>query len=156
MNDQVRLFADRILLPVGEAARDKAFESKELTGFMVAQGNRYRPGGFMVVGRAVNGWEHSIHPTKLSEMALRAEFAARVWSDSCGGSADECPMSWVTEHWSAMPPAYNPAMSAFWRVTRRVVCGLDAAHGDSARWSSHVVWSNLYKLAPKAGGNPDE
>ena len=48
---------------------------------------------------------------------------------------------------------YSTSRSAFWRVLRRIVLseptGVDAEH-----WSSHLVWTNLYKVAPGAGWNP--
>lgn len=49
---------------------------------------------------------------------------------------------------------YNTKRSAFWRCIRGVVQGLGVADVEDAGWSSHLVWSNLYKVSPAGGGNP--
>jgi hypothetical protein len=43
---------------------------------------------------------------------------------------------------------YNPLSSAFIRTLRNIA---GFFYND---WSSHVAWSNLYKIAPYEGGNP--
>jgi hypothetical protein len=64
-------------------------------------------------------------------------------------------MSWITASWGA-PECYNIQKSAFWRVIRAVVERLNIANLDDEEtpWSSHLVWSNLYKIAPAKDGNP--
>jgi len=67
-------------------------------------------------------------------------------------------MSWVTKRWGPQKDkAYNTRRSAFWRVIRAVVYRLKIADADDNEtpWSSHLVWSNLYKIAPCDGGNPN-
>ena len=39
-------------------------------------------------------------------------------------------------------------------MSRRVCEQLNI--GDRNNWPSHLVWSNLYKIAPAAGGNPSD
>ena len=43
--------------------------------------------------------------------------------------------------------------SAFWRVIREVMKGLEIA-SENDPWFSYLVWSNLYKVSPAEGGNP--
>jgi hypothetical protein len=66
-------------------------------------------------------------------------------------------MSWVTEHCGCAEDYYNTCRSAFRRVIRAVVSRLRIAKVDDNEdpWSSRLVWSNLYKIAPCDGGNPN-
>ena len=63
-------------------------------------------------------------------------------------------MEWVTECWGNQQD-YNTKKSAFWRVIRSVVGELGIAEIEQSNWPSHLVWSNLYKVAPEKGGNPN-
>lgn len=49
---------------------------------------------------------------------------------------------------------YNTRRSAFWRVIRLVVGELHIDNMENDGWPSRLVWSNLYKISPAAGGNP--
>jgi hypothetical protein len=44
--------------------------------------------------------------------------------------------------------------SAFFRVAKKVGRKLDVVAEDAEDWSSYLVWSNLFKVAPRDGGNP--
>ncbi|MGD0109852.1 MAG: hypothetical protein ABSC06_38400 [Rhodopila sp.] len=50
---------------------------------------------------------------------------------------------------------YNTRRSAFWRVIRAVVSRLHIANVDENTWPSYLIWSNLYKVSPAKGGNPN-
>ncbi len=63
-------------------------------------------------------------------------------------------MTWVTDRWSNSSSDYNIKRSAFWRVIRAVVSESGIANVAEGSWPSHLVWSNLYKVAPADGGNP--
>lgn len=64
-------------------------------------------------------------------------------------------MLWVKDGWGATD-RYNTKRSAFWRAVRGVVEGLGISDVEHDTWSSHLVWSNLYKLSPADGGNPSD
>ena len=155
MSEAAKVFADDILMPIGRAVACRTLRTNgELTGFFAMKGERYRPSGLMVIGRAVNGWVDGICAAKLTDSAVRNEFALKVQERSATPpDGCSCPMSWVTTQWGATD-CYNTKRSAFWRVIRRVVDGLGIAKANDRDWSSHLVWSNLYKLSPEAGGNP--
>jgi hypothetical protein len=58
---------------------------------------------------------------------------------------------WEHQGYDGQP--YSTAKSAFWRVIKKIVVdGLRI--GDNDTWPSHIVWTNLYKIAPAKGGNP--
>ena len=63
-------------------------------------------------------------------------------------------MMWVTDGWGNANGGYNTKRSAFWRTIRGVVARLEIADVEQDSWSSHLVWSNLYKIAPAERGNP--
>lgn len=69
-------------------------------------------------------------------------------------SVSDCPMSWVVEKAGSRNGGYNTNRSAFWRVSKGVLEKLYSAEFSEERWSSHLCWSNLYKVAPLETGNP--
>ena len=151
---QAAIFRDEILPPVGKAAVKGNNLGGNLTGFLAQDGCLYsRGGGLMVVGRAVNGWKHDIDPVKFDEPDFCAEYAKELWEKSYPHDG-KCPMAWVTKQWGATE-GFNTQRSAFWRVIRQVTEGLGICSRDE-NWSSHLIWSNLYKVAPANGGNPND
>ncbi len=155
MSEAAKVFADDILMPVGRAVADGELRTnRELTGFLAMEGKQYRPSKLMVIGRAVNGWVAGTRAAELTDSAVRNKFALKVQERSATPpDGCSCPMSWVTTQWGATD-CYNTKRSPFWRVIRRVVYGLSIASANDRDWSSHLVWSNLYKLSPEAGRNP--
>lgn len=58
-------------------------------------------------------------------------------------------MKWVEDS-AGSKDRYNTNKSAFWRVVKRI------AHGIyPEEWYSHIAWSNVCKVAPWEGGNPN-
>lgn len=105
----------------------------------------------MVVGRAVNGWKEDfsgcITAQDVAECVykMHSTFNFGRVVDSGAGSKD----------W------YLFSRSAFWRLIRNVLERYGEAsngvwYNDSLKWQEKVLWSNLYKIAPCNGGNPDE
>ena len=142
--------AENILLPVGK--NSARLSHSKITGFLSMKGNLYDH-HLMVIGRAVNGWTEGIIPNELSEPLASKNYAEKVLK-SVVGDSNYCPMTWVTECW-ANTENYNTKRSAFWRVIRAVVGELGISNIDERSWPSHIVWSNLYKVAPADGGNPN-
>ena len=71
-------------------------------------------------------------------------------------NCSDCPMSWVVEKAGSKNGGYNTNLSAFWRVNKKILENLRLETGSEERWSSHLCWSNLYKVAPLETGNPLE
>ena len=151
--EQKELLRDRVLPSVGKAAGQGKILGDKLTGFLAQEGCRYkRDGGLMVVGRAVNGWTGEYHPKDFADRDIRENHASDLQEMSVGQG---CPMAWVTKQWGATN-VYNSRKSAFWRVIKQVTERLGISKPGSEDWPSHLVWSNLYKLSPAKGGNPDQ
>lgn len=121
---------------------------------------------FITYGQAVNGWGASF--SLKEELEKDKIIESLKASNSFLASKGHNPLDWVNIQWSA--PIYNEETedvevkdfykekykanrSFFWQVTYRLIddyYGLDRA---SFEWSSKMVWSNLYKIAPN-GANP--
>ncbi len=102
--------------------------------FCVQWGSRYRKGGVLFVGRAVNGW---ITDDRDTATLFRPGDQSQIF-------ARDDQMRWVERENIC-------ARSAFWRV----VGGLSRhLTGDSTDWYERIAYSNLYKLAPSSGENP--
>lgn len=108
-------------------------------------GTKYK-GDLMVIGRALNGWDNVWCPMEATDSSGIDRVVKRV-RESVGD------LSWVSECWGSSTD-YNTKRSPFWRTTRGVVVGLNLCDPESSDWHAHIIWSNLYKVAPKEGGNP--
>ena len=125
-------------------------EPDELTGFWPMLGHKYER-KLLVVGKAVNGW---LDKTTRSQLAVPAQAASFAQSMRTTVSRGDCPMAWVTDLWGN-PGGYSTARSAFWRFARNALIRLDPNAEDDPLWSGRLAWSNLAKVAPWSGGNPE-
>lgn len=113
-------------------------------------------GELMFVGRAPNGWTDAWDPrTTGSRSAILDLVNGEVEAASPGRV---CPLSWVSERWGINSAGYNTKRSAFWRLARDLIIRLGGVPEDKCEeaWSSHLVWSNLYKIGPSARRKPSE
>ena len=144
--EQKELLRDRVLPSVGKAAGQGKKLGDKLTGFLAQEGCRYkRDGGLMVVGRSVNGWTDCEDPVTFADCGFREQYAHSLWQESFPQNGKPCPMAWVTKQWG-VNDVYNAKKSAFWRVIKKVTERMGISKPGSEDWSSHLVWSNLYKL----------
>jgi hypothetical protein len=95
--------------------------------------------GLLFVGKAVNGW---VTDDKNVDDLFDKDNADRIFERK-----DQ--MKWVNEL-SGNTKGYNTNKSAFWRVISLVT---NTYHPE--KWYSHIAWTNLYKVAPFDGGNPN-
>ncbi len=64
-------------------------------------------------------------------------------------------MQWVANYWRRHENGqYNTRRSAFWRTIHNTLIGLGITPSADRDWSSHLVWTDLYKVAPSTTGNP--
>lgn len=103
-----------------------------LSVFNVQIGDQWKENeSILFVGKAVNGWNEINSITEL--------FSEYDASDI---------LSWLEDN----SDEYNPKSSAFWRVIKKVERNNS---NISDNWYEKIAWSNLCKLAPKQGGNPN-
>lgn len=152
MKEQEFIFENQILTSVA-----RGYDSpKKLTGFMARKGQLYNH-EIMVVGRAVNGWISEADARLANEFVdaeKRTHF--RIASQSLDGDSI-CSMQWVLQNWiNINSQEYSTNRSAFWRVIKSLVLQLNIDGLNESNWSSHLVWSNLYKISPYVGRNPSD
>ncbi|MBI1784170.1 hypothetical protein HYR69_03420 [Candidatus Sumerlaeota bacterium] len=145
--DEQKLFDD-LLSCIGNRAY--SLPSTRLTAFCAMKGDK-ADGKLMIIGRAVNGWWESWNPSDTSDPARRAEILQQTYRHS--GGIGDCPMLWVSQRWGASD-GYSTKKSAFWRTSKLITEALGIADETQDNWPSHLIWSNLYKVAPGDGGNP--
>lgn len=137
-----------LLREIGRSA-DKLADV-ELTGFLVERGAAY-VGELMWIGRALNGGQSISAPSHYVSSQTLDEIVKKTMENFSSVDCDSCPLRWVTKQWGP-EDRYNPKQSAFWRTAKRLLL----APGEiDELWSSRLVWSNLYKIAPFHGGNPN-
>ena len=129
-------------------------DSQELVPFVSVKGRRYsseQPVRLMLIGRAVNGWEPLPSPNATdfvnAVIATSQSDGFANWLDS-----DERG-ELFSRHTAETEPRYYLNKSPFWRTAKAIWHGLNDCP-DNKRWIDSIVWSNLYKLAPRNGGNP--
>ncbi len=130
--------------------------SEEMAVLWPMSGIGYRS-ELMVIGQAPNGWEGRFDLKQLKYPENRARVikkARKVAQLGICNHPDRCPMLWVTDQWNDRRPGYGTGKSPFWRVIRHVVDALNLADISRDEWPSVLAWSDLYKVSPKAGGNP--
>jgi hypothetical protein len=142
---------ENLLAAVG--AGSAAIPEESVSLFSGQRGQKYS-GELMVVGRAVNGWNGSYDPASWILGNARKDDVKKAFTGDV-----EAPLDWVGGLWNAQPKKsdgsriYSTGRSAFWRVIRQILGHLDASE-QTNDWATHLVWTNLYKVAPPEKGNP--
>lgn len=95
--------------------------------------------GILFVGKATNGWITDAED-------INVLFG--TGEDKIFDRFDQ--MQWV-ENLENNKSGYNTRRSAFWRVIKKV-----ASNYYPKNWSSYIAWSNVCKVAPFTGGNPND
>lgn len=110
-------------------------------------------GELLIVGRAVNGWSNKFVPEEVLDRSDQERLV-----DEATAKGDECPLAWVCYMAKEQTDTegkrlYNTRRSAFWRVAGRVAREPKGPQMTGI-WSSHIAWTNLYKVAPAHEKNP--
>ena len=150
----------------------------DYTTFTAMQGHRYfgakdkagRDFRFMLVGRAVNGWdEYRVNDTKYmtKNMFVESSIANLLnsqetvlfgkdrfeWISTCGDIPCNTARSGIDR--GEVNGEYSLHRGQIWSYSKSI---WDSLYGDetpwSDRWFENIVWSNLYKIAPHDSGNP--
>lgn len=115
---------------------------KNICTFCFQWGKNYpfdKSSGLLFVGKGVNGWvTDETDVTQLFDITNPERIFAR-----------KDQMEWVN-NLSGNTSGYNTRKSAFWRLIKKVS---ETYYPD--KWYSNIAWTNLYKIAPWTGGNPN-
>lgn len=95
--------------------------------------------GLLFIGKAVNGW---VTNDKNVNNLFDENNSYRIFDRK-----DQ--MEWVS-NLLGNTKGYNTRKSAFWRLIIKVTKSY-----YPEKWYSHIAWTNLYKIAPWKGGNPN-
>ena len=121
----------------------ESIRDRELTSAPSLVGNQFHDQSVkvMVVGRAVNGWEVEFDDCSSIEAATDSVLTQK-------NRMDDFAADWILDEHGKK---YYYAKSPFLRMMRRLV---GAFTGTEENWQQRLVWSNLFKIAPRNGGNP--
>lgn len=113
-------------------------DARELCAFWPVIGRRFETSAprVLLVGRATNAWEPGLDADE-----------ARTYSD-------------VSKAGQFVEADAYARRSAFWRAARGTLAALgfdtDAAADHRNDWMQVLTWTNLFKVAPRQGGNPSQ
>lgn len=99
----------------------------------------------MIVGRAVNGWEVSFPDCSTLENTVHSVLNQSQRLDKV---VDINGVEYKDA--AGLTKTYYYSRSPFWRLIRKVL----ETYGEAENWNQKILWSNLYKIAPRKNGNP--
>jgi hypothetical protein len=153
--DSKQIF-DELLSTIG--SNHMSLPKELLTAFVGMRGSMSN-GELVVVGRAVNGWAEGRYAEGFGDAVGRSAIVDVMFNQS-QIETQSCPMKWLAVAWSGPRDSghpYNAKKSAFWQMVQAVaVEQLEIAKPDDHQWTSHLGWTNLYKVSPFCGGNPSQ
>lgn len=128
----------------------EAIRDNKLTAAPCFVGNDYlyEDIKIMVVGRAVNGWEVEFKDCSSLNNTIDSILNQENRLDDF---AKDYILYDVVENNEVVQKKYYYAKSPFLRMMRQLVGAF--THSED-NWQQRIVWSNLYKIAPRKGGNP--
>ncbi len=133
---------------------------KEYVSFYPQVGKEFQKElDILFIGRAVNGWGTETLPTfsnkKLTSKINDSYFQGiKEYSTDGTGYINKCPLGWLVDEWDN----YGMGKRPIFRLIRDIAKEHHVKNYSKEleeNWTHHFAWSNLYKIAPKNGGNPD-
>ncbi len=121
------------------AARGEAIEPRPLASHWPHVGSRYHPGGLLVAGQALQGWD-----PRISGARWRANDAATVEGRTAIIERSRTWFSAAPEPVGVVAELGSRARSPFWRLAHDLAD--DLAPGDGV-WYSRFAWANLYPVS---------
>lgn len=121
---------------------DVSLYKEDICTYAVQVGKKYHvaPKRLLFIGKATNGW---VTKDREIEKLFNLNNPDRIMNRH-----DQ--MEWV-HNLEGKKNTYNTNKSAFWRLVKNV--SLEFLNKDD--WYNYISWSNLYKVAPWEGGNPN-
>ena len=144
-------------------ASTKDFSPAEYTRFVAIRGEQYNTleskdfPRLMIIGRAVNGWDRE-------NLIYESEDAFAQSAKNCFCDSNRFSSEWHLqsrqngEYYSTTADIkYYLSQSPFWNYSKHIWKELvkETEIADELDWLQYIVWSNLYKVSPRYGGNPN-
>lgn len=123
--------------------------------FVGMKGRNYanNPVRFLLVGRAVNGWESlPVYNCEKYAEAAEASFddvGRWSWVEDVNGVLYSKDGGKTEKR-----KRYCVSRSPFWVYSREIFKNISPSSYMGGVWMENISWSNLYKVAPNEGGNP--
>ena len=133
----------------------KLISNNKYTAAKAFEGSEYKnsKSKLMVVGRAMNGWERDY-----SVFSSANEIVDVVLSQNFNFDDVICKKGFMSE---GRKRPYRYITSKFWKLIKFILEEYNEANNnwyDSSKndnWNQKIVWSNLYKISPWGGNNPE-
>jgi hypothetical protein len=118
-------------------------------GFWPAIGHSYGPGGLMIIGRALNGWDTTFTTAEANENICSVVEKCRQSFASGNGT---CPIHWVEDRWGKSEKGqYRTSRSALFRMAKKL---MEYFGHEGEGWTGHFCWNNMMRVSPSCSGNP--
>lgn len=148
--DYIEIMERTVLDFIGHLSKSPKYTDRDYDLFHPSFGGVEGQAPVMLVGQATNGWKFSDLSFDLSLIDSKPLIhRAREWLNT-QDPGEYGPLDWVNKDWGK-----GPFRSFLWQVGYKVVNRYMGNPLDSDEWCNSVVWSNLAKIAPRHGGNPD-
>ncbi len=122
--------------------KESLLEKKYNIFYPVIGKNYLNNNDLMILGRATNGWKPEFKFMDFKKSIIKTSI-----DYSQPEEKDECPFNWINENWGKM------WRSAFWNVVYKLM--IKNFERNDENWTWNLSWSNLMKIAPAEGGNPN-
>lgn len=125
--------------------KDKLKTKKYSLFFPMIGKDYFKKREILVMGIATNGW-----PNPWSCSSFKNSIIEKSINESLP-EENMCAIDWVNEHW--YDKNWRVRHSSFWQVTYKLIQAKYNCNDEN--WCCKMAWSNLYKIAPAYGGNPE-
>jgi hypothetical protein len=130
-----------------EKSNNRALIDKEYCLFFPSCGSKEISDiQFMIYGQAMNGWKPKFKVSQLRDSL----FEEAVVESNTTDNGQYCPLDWINKNWSSSK-LYR---KFFFNVMYKLINRYNDKGIDDGNWCKNVIWSNLMKISPAAGGNP--
>lgn len=146
------------------------FTTMQGKDFQKSQDSNGKTFRFMLIGRAVNGWDEFREDAKeyLTEDRFIDSSIKNIINDKSTLTHGEDRFEWINTNdgkanntgrtgidRELVDGKYSLRKAQIWSYSKAIWDGLYGKETKwEERWFEKIVWSNLYKIAPHNGGNP--
>lgn len=143
-----KLFKQTALDYVKEIKQDKHLQNKKYVLFYPTIGKDYfKSRELLIIGRANNGWPNSWTCKKFDKKVIKKSI------DESQPNKGECAFEWLNKYKGKDVFSKMVRKKPFWNTTYNLI--REHYRRNHEDWTHMIAWSNLYKIAPKDGGNPN-
>lgn len=143
-----KIFEDNLVTFSNSQKISSMYSAKKYCSFFPIEGEKYgEPGSIKILfyGQATNGWNTEFDVTTIDIVKLLETTILVSRPDE--GESD--PLKFINQEWSRFSKSF------FWNVVYKFTNQLNRKEINDFSWTNNIAWSNLMKIAPFEGGNPN-